>query len=251
MPDAPSSATERAPMLGGRFADPLIRALAVFLAGMVLLLALDLVSEPSGRAGEDIAIDRALSGTDHALATVVGDIGEETPDASDADSAERRERAQSAAFFVEQANLAWRRGEIDQSDAAEQDRGASALLAFLGELWTLGWLLLPLGALSARLTCPATGMRHPQWPVIFAGEALGGSAAFIALALALHQLGLPARFVLAPLVSAIVVLNAWRLRDHARLDRATTLLRLAPLLVLLTVILIGARIVLVRLGMLG
>ena len=94
-------------------------------------------------------------------------------------------------------------------------------------------------------------MRHPQWPVIFAGEALGGSAAFIALALALHQLGLPAQFVLAPLVSAMVVLNAWRLRDHARLDRATTLLRLAPLLVLLTVILIGARIVLVRLGMLG
>ena len=170
-------------MLGDRFADPLIRALAVFLAGMVLLLALDLVSEPSGRAGEDIAIDRALSGTDHALATVVGDIGEETPDASDADSAERRERAQSAAFFVEQANLAWRRGEIDQTDAAEQDRGASALLTFLGELWTLGWLLLPLGALSARLTCPATGMRHPQWPVIFAGEALGGSVAFIALAL--------------------------------------------------------------------
>ena len=140
-------------MLGDRFADPLIRALAVFLAGMVLLLALDLVSEPSGRAGEDIAIDRALSGTDHALATVVGDIGEETPDASDADSAERRERAQSAAFFVEQANLAWRRGEIDQTDAAEQDRGASALLTFLGELWTLGWLLLPLGALSAARAC--------------------------------------------------------------------------------------------------
>ena len=124
MPDAPSSATERAPMLGGRFADPLIRALAVFLAGMVLLLALDLISEPSGRAGEDIAIDRALSGTDHALATVVGDIGEDTPGSSDAGSAERRERAQSAAFFVEQANLAWRRGEVDSDPGIEQDRGA-------------------------------------------------------------------------------------------------------------------------------
>ena len=59
--------------------------------------------------------------------------------------------------------------------------------------------VLPLGALSARLTCPATGMRHPQWPVIFAGEALGGSVAFIALALALLTLALVLQTLLAVL----------------------------------------------------
>ena len=56
--------------------------------------------------------------------------------------------------------------------------------------------------------------------------------------------------MLAPLVSAIVVLNAWLLSKHARIDRAATLLRLAPILVILTVVLMLGREMLLSLAIL-
>ncbi len=226
--------------------DPVMRALTIFIAGMALLLAIDLASEPRGRIGQDRAIDSALSQGNAALSDVTrAPDGEETPEA-----AERRERAQSATFFLEQANLAWRRGEEPPSDRLAAAQGGTGALAFLGKLWALGWLLLPLGMLAARLSCPRIEGRHPHWALLYGASALGGSGGLIALAIAIQALGAPSQFVLAPLVSAIVALNAWLLRDHARTDRASTLLRLAPILVILTVLLMLAREVLLRLAIL-
>lgn len=226
-------------------ADPLVRALAIFVAGMALLLAIDLASEPRGTAGEDRAVEAALAAGSEAL----GEIADPAAPAAQTDP-ERGERARSAAFFLEQARIAWRRGEETGADrmAAEQD-GAS-LLALLGKLWMLGWLLLPLGALAARIACPASEGRAPHWALIYAASSLGGSAGLVALALAIHALGASAPVVIAPLASAIVVLNAWLLREHARLDRAATLLRLAPLLVILAVLLVLVREIALRLAIL-
>ena len=77
-----------------------------------------------------------------------------------------------------------------------------------------------------------------------------GSGGIIALTVAIHALGAPAQLVLAPLVSAIVVLNAWLLSKYARTDRAATLLRLAPILVILTVALMLGREMLLSLAIL-
>ena len=213
---------------------------------MALLLILDIASEPRGQIGQDRAIEGALSSSSQALGTVTQSEGT----AGDTDSAGRRERAQSAAFFLEQANVAWRRDTDATPQEIEAEIGAAGVLAFLGKLWVLGWLLLPFGSLAARLTCPMVEHRDPRWALIYGASALGGSAGLVALALALYALGIGAPFVLAPLVTAIVILNAWLLRRHARLDRATTLLRLAPVLVILTVGLIAAREVLLHLGFL-
>lgn len=218
--------------------DPVARAFAVFLAGMILLLAIDMASEPRGRVGEDRAIESALAAGNQALATAAADPAD----------AEREERARSAAFFLEQAGLAWRRGEAGEPMAAQ--RGGTAALAFLGKLWVLGWLMLPVGALAARLACPHTEGRDRRWALHYGARALGGSAGLIALALTAFRLGVPAPFALAPLVTAIVVLNAWLLAEHARLDRAATLLRLCPILVILTVALILARELLASLALL-
>lgn len=226
--------------------DPVMRALTIFLAGMALLLAIDLASEPRGQIGQDRAIDGALSQVNSALADVArGPASDES-----AAAAERRERAQSATFFLEQASLAWRRGDETPPEQVEAARGSTNALAFLGKLWVLGWLLLPLGMLAARLSCPRVEGRHPRWALLYGASALGGSGGLIALALAIHALGAPAQLVLAPLVSAIVALNAWLLRDHARTDRAATLLRLAPILVILTVVLMLARQLLLSLAIL-
>ena len=86
--------------------------------------------------------------------------------------------------------------------------------------------------------------------MLYGASALGGSGGLIALALTIHALGAPAQWVLAPLVSAIVVLNAWLLSKHARIDRAATLLRLAPILVILTVVLMLGREMLLSLAIL-
>lgn len=230
----------------GALTDPVIRALILFMAGMSLLLLIDIASEPRGRIGQDRAIEGALSVSGQALGAVTDSEGP----ADEANSAERRERARSAAFFLEQATLAWRRETDATPQAIEAEAGASGVLAFLGKLWVLGWLLLPFGALAARLSCPAVEHRHPRWALTYGALALGGSAGLIALALAIYALGVGAPFVLAPLVTAIVVLNAWLLRMHARMDRAATLLRLAPVLVILTVGLIIAREMLLHLGIL-
>lgn len=243
-PRAPSPEMSRRTRL---LDEPVLRALAIFVAGMALLLAIDLASEPTGAIGQDRAVERALSASNSALADIVGPVAspDDTPDA-----AGRRERAQSTAFFLEQANLAWRRGDTASPQEVALEVGAAAILALLGKLWMLGWLLLPLGALAARLACPRTEGRHAHWVLSFAARSLGGSGALIGLALTAYALGAPAPFVLAPLVGAIVALNAWLLSEHARLDRSATLLRLAPLLVLVTVLLVLAREVLVRLTIL-
>jgi len=250
-------------MPAASFADPAQRALAIFLAGMALLLLIDIAAEPNGAIGQNRAIDSALSAATGALAEVTdpaddGGIPAVDTDAREADDTgsdepgalQRRERAQSAAFFVEQAGLAWRRGEGTTAESLQTEGGAAAVLAFLGKLWVLGWLLLPLGALAARISCPRMEGRHPRWAFLYGATALGGSAALIALALAIYELGANAPFVLAPLVSAILVLNAWVLQDHARLDRTASLLRLAPILVILTVGLIFARKLLIHLAIL-
>lgn len=247
LPDPPTTSVDRMPR-GPLFADPLLRALAIFAAGMALLLAIDLASEPTGRVGQDRAIDSALSASNGALAAVTDSdipIDEEAPR-----EAQRRERAQSTAFFLEQANLAWRRGDTRTPQALETERGSAALLLFLGKLWVIGWLLLPLGALASRLACPRLEGRHPHWTLNYAATSLGGTAGLTALALAIYALGAPAPFVVAPLVTAIVVLNAWLLRDHAKLDPASTLLRLAPLLIILAVTLVLAREALLQLAVL-
>tara|TARA_B100000678_G_C18136053_1_gene472799 strand:- start:377 stop:1069 length:693 start_codon:yes stop_codon:yes gene_type:complete len=226
--------------------DPVMRALAIFLAGMALLLAIDLASEPRGRIGQDRAIDSALSRGNTALTDVArAPDGAETPEA-----AERRERAQSATFFLEQASLAWRRGDGTPPDRLAAARGGTSALAFLGKLWALGWLLLPLGMFAARLSCPRIEGRHPHWALLYGASALGGSGGIIALTVAIHALGAPSQLVLAPLVSAIVVLNAWLLSKYARTDRAATLLRLAPILVILTVALMLGREMLLSLAIL-
>lgn len=223
-----------------------MRALGIFLAGMALLLVIDLASEPRGQIGQDRAIAGALSAGNSALADVArAPAGEES-----AEAAERRERAQSATFFLEQASLAWRRGDRTPPEQVEAERGAATALAFLGKLWMLGWLLLPLGMLAARLSCPRIAGRHPHWALLYGASALGGSGGIIALALALRAIGAPTPLVLAPMVSAIVVLNAWLLREHARTDRAATLLRLAPILVIVTVVLMLARQMLLSLAVL-
>ena len=227
--------------------DPVVRALCVFLAGMIVLLALDLASEPRGRVGEDRAIESTLAASSQALAKATGGIDEGEPSP---DTDERQERARSAAFFLEQAGLAWRRGEDAAPERLEAERAGAAALAFLGRLWLLGWLMLPLGALAARLACPRTEGRHPRWALNYAARALGGAAGLIALALTAFRLGVPAPFAFAPLVTAIVVLNAWLLAEHARLDRAAALLRLGPILVILTVSLMVARELLVALDLL-
>jgi hypothetical protein len=226
--------------------DPVLRALIIFLAGMALLLAIDLASEPRGRAGENRAIEAALAAGNGTLADVSQlPDGEESPEA-----AERRERAQSAAFFLEQASLAWRRGDATPPERIKAERTGTAALAFLTKLWAIGWLLLPLGMLAARLSCPRLEGRHPRWALLYGASALGGSGGLIALALAIHALGAPSQLVLAPLVSAIVVLNAWLLSKYARTDRAATLLRLAPILVILTVALMLGREMLLSLAIL-
>lgn len=229
-------------------ADPLRRALLVFLTGMLLLLLVDIVSEPRGRVGQDRAIAGALSESSHALSAVTDP---ESDASGDEDAALRRERAQSAAFFVEQAGLAWRRGDAATPAQVRAETGAAAVLAFLGKLWVLGWLLLPLGALAARIACPRAEARHRHWPIIYGANALGGSGFLIALALGAYALGVPAPFVLAPLVSMVVVLNAWMLKAHAAMDHTATLLRLAPILVILTVGLIFARSLLQHLAILS
>tara|TARA_B100000678_G_scaffold289652_1_gene300689 strand:+ start:286 stop:993 length:708 start_codon:yes stop_codon:yes gene_type:complete len=221
----------------------LLRALAIFVAGMALLLAIDLLSEPTGQIGQDRAIEGALSASNEALSSVT----EPGAAKDDPAAAERRERAQSSAFFLEQANLAWRRGEDSAPEEAAVELGGAAVLAVLGKLWMLGWLLLPLGALAARLACPGAAWRHPHWYALFAARSLGGSGGLVALALTAYGLGAPAPFVLAPLVSAIVVLNAWLLREHAKLDRSATLLRLGPLLIIIAVLLVLAREILLHL----
>tara|TARA_B100000678_G_scaffold132619_1_gene110788 strand:+ start:368 stop:1123 length:756 start_codon:yes stop_codon:yes gene_type:complete len=228
----------------GAPADPLFRSLAICVAGMALLLLIDIASEPRGHIGQDRAIEAALSTSSEAL----GSVTQSEEMADETSAAERRERAQSAAFFLEQANLAWRRGSDATPETIKAEIGASGVLAFFGKLWVLGWLLLPFGALAARISCPTDEDRHPRWALVFGADALGASGGLIALALALYALGIGAPFVLAPLVSAIVVLNAWLLRKHARLDRAAALLRLAPVLVILTVGLIVAREMLLHLG---
>ena len=231
---------------GAGLADPVLRALLILLVGMILLLAIDLASEPRGVTGEDRAIESALAANSRALAEVTGAPGSELS----AEEAERRERAQSAAFFLEQANLAWRRGDTASPEQIDAERGAADVIVFFGKLWMLGWLLLPLGALAARFACPQAEGRHPRWALLYGANALGGSAGFVALAIAFHSLGVPAPFVLPPLVSAIVVLNAWLLRRHAQTDRAATLLRLAPILVILTVGLTVTREILLHLAIL-
>lgn len=248
MAQTPSTDRERTAPLG--IADSCWRALAIFVAGMALLLAIDLASEPRGPTGEDRAIERALASGNQALSTVIGTpamVGVEEEE----EDADRRERAQATAFFLEQANLAWRRGEQASAVQVEAERGGAAALAFLGKLWMLGWLLLPFGALAARLSCPHMAERDSRWTLVFGASALGGSAGLVALGLGAYGLGAPAPAVLAPLVSAIVVLNAWLLADHAKLDRAATLLRLVPLLVMLTVGLMLAREILVGLAILA
>ena len=248
MPDpAPSGPTaDTVDAATGVSGDQVLRALLIFLAGMALLLAIDLASEPRGRAGEDRAIEAALSAGNGTLADVA-----RAPDGEESrETAERRERAQSAAFFLEQASLAWRRGDSTPPERIEAELSGTAALAFLNKLWAIGWLLLPLGMLAARLSCPRIEGRHPHWALLYGASALGGSGGLIALALTIHALGVPAQFVLAPLVSAIVVLNAWLLSTHARIDRAATLLRLAPILVILTVVLILARQLLLSLSIL-
>ncbi|WP_459788771.1 hypothetical protein [Alteriqipengyuania sp. 357] len=227
-----------------------IRALAILVAGMALLLVIDLAGRPAGTIGQDRAVEGALSSSSATLAEIVGPPT--TPDDPEAGAAaeERRERAQSAAFFIEQAALAWRREDADAPEQVASELGAAAVLAMLGKLWMLGWLLAPLGALAARLACPGTQDRHPHWSDIFAATSLGVSGGLIGLALGIYGLGAPAPFVLAPLVSAIVVANAWLLALHARLDRTSALLRLAPLLIIVTVLVVLAREILLRLAVL-
>ncbi|MBB3034722.1 hypothetical protein [Alteriqipengyuania lutimaris] len=227
--------------------DPVARTLMVFLAGMILLLAIDLASEPRGRLGEDRAIESALADGNQAFSKVTqaGEPGEPPPG-----DAERHERARSAAFFLEQAGLAWRRGEAAPPEQLRVERGGAVALAFLGKLWVLGWLMLPVGAFASRLACPHTEGRDRRWALHFGARALGGSAGLIALAVTAYRLGVPAPFAFAPLATAIVVLNAWLLAEHARLDRAATLLRLGPILVILTVALMLARELLLGLGLL-
>ena len=234
-------------------AAPPIRALIIFLAGMALLLTLDLAGGPTGRIGQDRAVQSALSAGGEALQSVADGEGSDgfADDTPGDETGERIERARSAAFFLEQANLAWRRGDPRTTQQIEREQGSAALLAFLGKLWTLGWLLLPVGAIGARFSCPMMDGRHPQWALVFGASSLGVSAGLIALALGVHGLGVSAPFVLAPLVTAIVVLNAWLLGKFARLDRAATLLRLAPILVILAAALLLAREALLRLAMLG
>ena len=141
---------------GGVTGDPVLRALIIFLAGMALLLAIDLASEPRGRAGENRAIEAALAAGNGTLADVSQlPDGEESPEA-----AERRERAQSAAFFLEQASLAWRRGDATPPERIEAERTGTAALAFLNKLWAIGWLLLPLGM------CPAFDGALVQWTLV-------------------------------------------------------------------------------------
>jgi len=245
-PVTPARASDPAPprLLG----EPLLRALAIFVAGMALLLAIDLAGEPTGAIGHDRAVERALSASNSALADIIGPV---PPVGEEPDAAERRERAQSTAFFLEQANLAWRRGDSATAQDVAAEVGAAAVLAILGKLWMLGWLLLPLGALAARLACPRTEGRDAHWALAFAARSLGGSGGLIALALTVYALGAPAPYVLAPLVSATVALNAWLLSEHAKLDRAVTLLRLGPLLVIVAALLVLAREVLVRLMILA
>ncbi len=231
----------------------MLRALAVFVAGMMLLLAIDLGSEPTGHLGQDRAIERALAASDKALRRVT--YPEEGPGEGAGDepaaAAERRERAQSTAFFLEQANLAWRRAEDragERGIATEQ--GSAAMLHFFGKVWPLGWFLLALGAFAARVACPSAHGRHPYWALLYAATSIGIAGGLIALALGVYGLGAPAPVALAPLVSAIVVLNAWLLHKFGRLDRAATLLRLAPILVVLTVGLLVTHELMVRLALL-
>ena len=223
-----------------------MRALAILVAGMVLLLAIDLASKPTGAIRQDRAVEGALASGSAAL----GEIVEPEGLADNEAALERRERAQSAAFFIDQANLAWRRDMDGADERSARERGSAAALAVLSKLWLLGWLLAPLGALAARLACPGTQDRHPHWPMIFAATSLGVAGGLIGLALGIRALGVPAPVVLAPLVSAIVVANALLLRKHARLDRPSTLLRLAPLLIIVTVLVVLAREILLRLTIL-
>ena len=123
MPDPAPSAppSDIASPAGGIMRDPVMRALTIFLAGMALLLAIDLASEPRGQIGQDRAIDGALSQVNSALADVArGPASDES-----AAAAERRERAQSATFFLEQASLAWRRGDSTPPERIEAERSGT------------------------------------------------------------------------------------------------------------------------------
>ena len=160
----------------GALTDPVIRALILFVAGMSLLLLIDIASEPRGRIGQErahgtarsdrllegeraklldmenmlakkvVGQDRAIEGALSASGQALGTVTDSEGPADEANIAERRERARSAAFFLEQATLAWRRETDATPQAIEAEAGASGVLAFLGKLWVLGWLLLPFGA---------------------------------------------------------------------------------------------------------
>ena len=254
--------------------------LGLFLFSVFVLFAvLQLTGNPIGKLTQEQSINPALTQAELALGRMLaGDIPEkaETPgilysDTRDAARAnlsreERRERAGSAVFFVQQARAAWntdsgRVADIEEIDpeatggeAIAQQALANPALLFAkaqSNSYKYSWLLIPLSMPLMLLLFfrrkDTTAYDH----AVFVTYSIAFSTLLLSVAIVPIALGVAAPAALGIALVAATVHHAVHLRGAYRLSVAGTTWRLVVMEAYITVLLFAATLALFTLGASG